>query len=104
MKARCKLCGVQLVLGDGTASSALHLSAKHPEEYNYTSEAQSLLLTTIVCKCSLECAATITKLRVARAVCGKRPLSMENCDWRWFPATPEYYQARVPSTVTHLHH
>ena len=43
MKARCKLCGVQLVLRDGTASSALHLSAKHPEEYNYTLEAQSLL-------------------------------------------------------------
>ena len=43
MKARYKLCDVQLVLKDGTASLALHLSAKQPEEYNHTSEAQSLL-------------------------------------------------------------
>ena len=33
VKVRCKLCGMQLVHRGGTTSLALHLSAKHTEEY-----------------------------------------------------------------------
>ena len=85
MKARCKLCGVQLAHKGGTTNLALHLSAKHPEEYRRafggpSSSAKQATLTTMVRKCSPERAATITKLIAEFVARDLRPLSVVSGD------------------------
>ena len=73
-------CGMQLVHGGGTTSLASHLSAKHTE---YTrsfggpaSSKKQTTLPTIVCKCSAERAATITRLIAEFVARDLRPLSI----------------------------